>query len=189
MSDHEKNELPEEERDNGAEPEEAAAAQPESGAEAKPEAGEDWRDKYLRTLAELDNFRKRMERERRHERRFLQDGLMRALLPVLDSLDIAQSAEGDLESIRDGVALARQDALRVLGDHGLKEIEALGKPFDPNVHEAMGMIPADAAPGTIVEELCRGYLLHDRVLRAAKVYIAAEKPADAAKKQKNDGKN
>lgn len=175
MSARDKDELPEEERNNEPAPE--GEQQPgASEAEAAPGSAEEWRDKYLRTLAELDNYRKRMERERRHERRFLLDGVMRALLPVLDSLAIAQNAEGDLESIRKGIALARQDALRILGEHGLTEIEALGKPFDPNVHEAISAIPADAKPGTVVEELSRGYLLHDRVLRPAKVYIAMQKP-------------
>lgn len=156
------------------------------GDEAAFEAADAWRDKYLRTLAELDNYRKRMERERRHERRFVHDSLMRNLLPVLDSLEIAGKAEGDLESIRKGIELALQDALRVLGEEGLQPIEALGKPFDPMVHEAMGMVPADAAPGTVVEEICRGYLLHDRVLRAAKVYIAMEKPEPADGDEEDD---
>jgi molecular chaperone GrpE len=180
MSKRKKHKHPEDELRN--EVEESALDETEveeaGAAEAETESAEEWRDKYFRTLAELDNYRKRMERERRHERRFAQDGLMRSLLPVLDSLEIACNAEGDLASIRQGIELALQDALRVLGEHGLQPIEALGKPFDPMVHEAMRMIPADAAPGTVVEELSRGYLLHDRVLRASKVCVAMQKPEE-----------
>lgn len=162
--------------------------QPETGTEAPlEESGADWREKYLRSLAELDNFRKRMEREREMSRRFALEDLVRALLPVLDHLELACASEGDAEAIREGVALALKDALRVLGERGLEAIEAVGRPFDPHLHEAMAGIPDPThEPGTCLAELCRGYTLHERVLRPSKVHVAVEPPVPAEEEPAED---
>lgn len=172
--------------------EDDAPVQPE--ADVPPEAdapseenGNDWREKYLRSLAELDNFRKRMERDREMSRRYALEDLVRALLPVLDNLELACASEGGAEAIRDGVALALKDALRVLGDRGLEAIEAMDRPFDPHLHEAMAGIPDTAhEPGTCVAELCRGYSLHGRVLRPSKVHVAVEPPKAKADQSVED---
>ena len=145
----------------------------------RDESADEWREKYLRTLAELDNYRKRMERERENSRRYALEGLLRNLLPVLDDLQLASAAEGDFESIRKGVEIALRDAMHILGEHGLELIEAMDRPFDPRFHEAMGGIPdTGRAPGTVVTELRRGYVLHDRVIRPSKVQVAVEPPAE-----------
>jgi molecular chaperone GrpE len=159
--------------------EEETPVEPEAEAPTE-ENGNDWREKYLRSLAELDNFRKRMERDRELSRRYALEDMVRALLPILDHLEMACASEGGAESIREGVALALKDALRVLGERGLEAIEAENRPFDPHLHEAMAGIP-DAAhePGTCVAELCRGYTLHGRVLRPSKVHVAVQPPEDA----------
>ncbi|MHC4548921.1 MAG: nucleotide exchange factor GrpE [Planctomycetota bacterium] len=162
-------------RETAATPEEEA--RPEAGETAREATAAEWREKYLRVLAELDNYRKRMERERQQSRLFALEDLMRALLPVLDHLQLASGAKGDADKIREGVALALKDALRVLGEQGLKVIEALDLPFDPRFHEAMATIPdAKRQAGTVIDELCRGYALHERVLRPAKVHVAVEPP-------------
>jgi molecular chaperone GrpE len=148
-------------------------------AEEAAPSGEanDWKEKYLRTLAELDNFRKRTERDKAQTRAFALESLMRDVLPVLDDLELAIDAEGDADAIREGVRLALRSARNVLEAHGLKPIEALGEPFDPRVHEAMAAIPAGDAPAnTIVTELRKGYQLHDRVLRPSRVHIAMAPP-------------
>ena len=167
-----------------------ADVQPEAGTPTD-ESGNDWREKYLRSLAELDNFRKRVERDRELSRRYALEDLVRALLPVLDNLELACASEGGAEVIREGVALALKDALRVLGERGVEPIEAVDRPFDPHLHEAMAGI-ADAAyePGTCVAELCRGYTLHGRVLRPSKVHVSidpgsADQPAKDASRSKD----
>jgi len=169
--------MSEEKNDNPVEEEAPVPSEAEAPAE---ENGNDWREKYLRSLAELDNFRKRVERDRELSRQYALEDLVRALLPVLDNLELACASEGGADAIREGVALALKDALRVLGDRGLEAIEAVDRPFDPYLHEAMAGIP-DAAhePGTCVAELCRGYTLHGRVLRPSKVHVAVEPPASA----------
>jgi molecular chaperone GrpE len=145
------------------------------------ETAEDWREKYLRALAELDNFRKRSERDREQMRRYSLEGALRSLLPVLDSLAYARDAEGDAEDIREGLALVLSDALRILGDLGVEPIDALDEPFDPRFHEAVGVLPdTERAQGTIVVEERRGYRLHDRVLRPSRVHISIRPPEPEA---------
>ncbi|MDH3591684.1 MAG: nucleotide exchange factor GrpE [Planctomycetota bacterium] len=155
------------EQPNGQPPERA----PEIDAEAQ---AAEWREKYVRTLAELDNYRKRMERERDQSRLYACEGLMRDLLPVLDDMQLACAAEGDADAIRKGVELSLHAAMRILEGKGLAVIEALNQPFDPRFHEAMGMVPGTdgQAPNTVVVELARGYRLHERVLRPSRVQIA-----------------
>ncbi|MHC4971610.1 MAG: nucleotide exchange factor GrpE [Planctomycetota bacterium] len=156
--------------------EEEAQLPPENNVPPE-ENGNDWKEKYLRSLAELDNFRKRMERDRDQTRRYALEDLVRALLPVLDHLELACASEGGAEAIREGVALALKDALRMLGERGVEAIEAVDQPFDPHLHEAVAGIPdAEHEPGTCVAELCRGYALHGRVLRPSKVHVAIEPP-------------
>ncbi|MHC4933079.1 MAG: nucleotide exchange factor GrpE, partial [Planctomycetota bacterium] len=158
-----------------------AAAEP-----ALQEIAEEWREKYLRTLAELDNFRKRSERDSSHVRKYALEGFLRNLLPVLDALHMAADAEGDAKAIRDGVVLALNDAMRILGEKGVEEIEALDELFDPRWHEAVGMLPAeDCPPGTVVKEERKGYRMHDRVLRPSRVHISMRLP-EAAEKTTDD---
>ncbi|MHC4819970.1 MAG: nucleotide exchange factor GrpE, partial [Planctomycetota bacterium] len=160
------------EEKNDSQVEEEAQVQPEADAPTE-ENGNDWREKYLRSLAEFDNYRKRVERDRELSRRYALEDLARALLPVVDNLEFACASEGDAEAIREGVALALKDALRLLGERGVEPIEAVGRPFDPHLHEAMAGIPdAEHEPGTCVAEFCRGYTLHGRVLRPSKVHVA-----------------
>ena len=148
--------------------------------EAAASEANEWRERYLRALAELDNFRKRMERDREQARLYANEGLVRNLLPVLDALEMARAAEGGADAIRDGVALALQDAMRILADCGLEKIEALKKAFDPHLHEAVATIPdPDQEPGMVVAEVRCGYRLHDRVIRPSHVHVAVAPPESA----------
>jgi len=166
------------------EPDEAAADAEAAGSapEAPPDAAAHWRDKYLRALAELDNYRKRQERDREIARTYATEALLRDVLPVLDDLEIASRIDANADAIREGVGLALRHLVNALEAKGMRQIDALGLPFDPRFHEAMGVLPAgDKAPGTVVAELKKGYVFHDRVLRPAKVQIAmAPPPADDA---------
>lgn len=162
---------------------EAAASGTDPLAAALAERDE-CRDKLLRAYAELENFRKRVQREREEDRRYAAAPLARDLFPILDNLRRAvEAAEkgGSIDDLRQGVAMVLQQAQEVLAKHHVLPIEAVGQPFDPNLHEALTQIPSEEHPPmTVVQEAERGYLLHDRVLRPAKVIVSAQPSGDGA---------
>ncbi|QOC23714.1 nucleotide exchange factor GrpE [Wenzhouxiangella sp. AB-CW3] len=131
------------------------------------------RDALLRTRAEMDNMEKRSRRELEKARRFQLEGLMRELLPVIDALDQGlDGADGGAAS-SEGLTLTRRLLLKALEQYGLEVIEPVGERFDPQWHEAMSMQPSeDAEPDTVLAVLQKGYRLHDRLLRAARVIVA-----------------
>lgn len=134
------------------------------------------RDALLRTRAEMDNMQKRGQRELDKARRFQVEALMRDLLPVIDGLEQGLENAGDEDQkAREGLELTYKLLLKALEDHGLEELDPVGEPFDPQWHEAMSMQPSDeAAPDTVLMVLQKGYRLHDRLLRAARVIVAKE---------------
>lgn len=145
-------------------------------------AEETW-DRLLRTTAEFDNFRKRAAREKEEAIRYANLKLLERLLPVLDSFNMAATAVGapnggeSADSLKEGIDLVHQQLRSVLREAGLEEIEALGKPFDPNFHEAVSqMETADFEEGTVAQQLRKGYVLRDRLVRPSTV-IVAKKPA------------
>jgi molecular chaperone GrpE len=133
-------------------------------------------DRHLRSHAEFDNYKKRLARDQMERMRFALEPLLRELLPVLDNLERALAhATGMSNSDKwiEGVNLTHKQFLDVLGKFGVMPIAALGKPFDPSVHQAVAQkTVADAESNTVVEELQRGYMLHERVLRPAMVVVA-----------------
>jgi molecular chaperone GrpE len=134
------------------------------------------RDQYLDALqrlkAEFENSRKRQERERIRVLSMASERLVQELLPVLDNLDRALEAGGD---IREGVQATRDQLAEVLGDEGLLPIASDGQPFDPNVHEAvMGLVSEEHEEGTIIQTFQRGYLLNGKPIRTAKVVVAKQ---------------
>jgi len=134
---------------------------------------EDLRDRSIRTLADFDNFRKRTERERRDLARYAASEAMRDLLEVSDNLERALAAGGSAEDLKTGVEMTLRQMRDALRRHGVEEVEAVGARFDPSVHEAVSRREdADAAEATVVEQLQRGYRLHDRLLRPARVVVA-----------------
>jgi molecular chaperone GrpE len=139
------------------------------------------RDRHLRTLAEFDNYRKRIAREREDWRRQAQDEVVRELLAVLDNFDRALSAEpgeGSDASFRTGVELIQRDFLKALERVGVRPFASVGEPFDPLRHEAVARVERSDVPDqTVVSEIVRGYLSRDRVLRPARVVVAVERPA------------
>jgi molecular chaperone GrpE len=143
---------------------------------AELEATRRERDEYLEALrrlkAEFENSRKRQERERIRVLSMASERLVQELLPVLDNLDRALEAGGD---IREGVQATRDQLAEVLGDEGLLPVASDGQPFDPNVHEAvMGQVSEEHEEGTIIQTFQRGYLLNGKPIRTAKVVVAKQ---------------
>jgi len=141
-------------------------------------------DRYLRTVAEFDNFKKRTQREREEYIRFANESLLRELLPVLDNFDRALEAAraaAETESVVAGVELIQRELLKALEKFGVTPYSALGQPFDPERHEAVLRVVRPGAPDmTVVEETQRGYLLNGRVLRPAMVVVAVPPDTDRA---------
>ena len=134
-------------------------------------------DRLLRLRAEFDNFRRRAERERTETIQFASAELMRELLNVLDSFDLAMKTVADgsaaAEMVR-GLDLVYKQLLDTLGRFGLKAIEAEGQAFDPNLHQAVSTVPTSDVPeNTVVQEMRRGYTLNGKLLRAAMVSVSA----------------
>jgi molecular chaperone GrpE len=163
----------------------SSAAQPEAAeVEELRRQLEEKQDRLLRALAEMDNMRRRLAREREEYVRYATEALLRDLIPVLDNLDRAVEAArstGDAAKVVEGVDLIRRELLRVLERAGLTRYSAVGQPFDPARHEATArVISPDREPHTVVAEVVPGYLLHDRVLRPAQVAVAVAPDEDAA---------
>ena len=137
-------------------------------------------DRYLRAVAELDNVRKRAARDVEKARRYGLERLAQALLPVIDSLEagLASAEQATAESLLDGKRATMRLMNSALEQVGIKELDPHGEPFDPALHEAMAVAPSDSAePGTVIEVFQKGYSIHDRLLRAARVIVAGE-PAE-----------
>jgi len=135
-------------------------------------------DKYLRLYAEFDNFRRRTNKERAEERQTAGKDVITALLPVLDDFDRAVKAmqtSEDVAAVKEGVLLVQNKLKNILIQKGLKEMEAKGEEFDPELHEAITNVPAPAEDlkGKVVDELEKGYYLNDKVIRFAKVVVGA----------------
>jgi molecular chaperone GrpE len=140
-----------------------------------PVAGEpDWHALALRLQADMDNFRKRQTRRADEAIDTERERLLRLILPVADNLARALSHDGPGdESLRRGVELTYRELLRLLKAEGVTLIEAVGQPFTPELHEAVATVATNARAGTIVEELELGYKLGDKLLRPARVVVAA----------------
>jgi molecular chaperone GrpE len=156
--------------------------------ETKTREVEAQQDRYLRTVAEFDNVRKRSAREREEYTRYANESLLRDILPVLDNLDRAlQAARTEpTTSLTTGVELIQRELLRVLEKFGVTPFTSVGQPFDPERHEAIARVQSPDLPDmTVAAETARGYLLHGRVLRPAMVTVAVApddsgaSPADA----------
>lgn len=145
----------------------AALAEAQAELERQKEAA-------LHVRADMENQRKRQERELDKSRRFALEKILADLLPVVDSLDASLgSDQASLEQLREGASLILKMMHKVINDHGLKEINPLNQPFDPELHQAMSLQPsAEVAPDTVVQVFQKGYLLHERLLRPALVVVS-----------------
>ncbi|KAB2647753.1 MAG: nucleotide exchange factor GrpE [Verrucomicrobia bacterium] len=140
-------------------------------------ADEHW-ERLLRTTADFDNFKKRAAREKQDALRYATESLISKIIPVLDNFEMAltaaqnSSTEG-LKSLQDGVTMIQSQLKSALSDSGLEEVDATGKPFDPNIHEAVSQQESDDVPeGHVMQQLRKGYKIRERLLRPATVVVA-----------------
>jgi molecular chaperone GrpE len=165
---------------NGAGGKEPTSTADLAALKSQLQSAEQARDEYLtlvkQTRAEFENYQKRNARELASERRYAQAPLAGDLLSALDNLDRAIQAgkqAGETGPLVQGVALVQSQLLDVLRRHGITPIEAQGKAFDPNLHQAVMQQPsAEVAPQTVLQVLEPGYMLHERVLRPARVIVS-----------------
>ena len=178
---------------------EDAAAPPEAGATDKPQAAQqqadpaaqaaELKDRLLRTLAEMENLRKRTEREVTDARIYGVASFARDLLGVADNMrraldavspELRASAEAGVKALIDGVELTERELLKALEKNGVRQFSPRGEKFDPNVHQAMFEVPNPSVPaGSVVEVVAPGYMIGERVLRPAMVGVSKGGPKTA----------
>ena len=143
---------------------------------AKIEEVKALQDKYLRLAAEFENFKRLAQRDQREYYRFANESLLKELLPIIDNLERAiRSSKGSpgSDGLIQGVELSLKQFLETLAKFGVRPVNSVGEAFDPSRHQAVAHVESEDASGKIVvEEYQRGYLLHDRILRAAMVAVA-----------------
>jgi len=137
---------------------------------------EENRDRWIRAVAELENYKKRTLQEKSKFLKYRNEELLRDLLAVVDNIERAEKhcdEAGRSDALADGVCMIARMFREILERYGVKEIKALGEPFDPHLHEAIGRAPADGSPpNLVVEEMEKGYMYQDRLLRPAKVVVS-----------------
>lgn len=142
-------------------------------------------DLYMRTYAEMENIKKRGIKEREELAKYANESVIKEILPVIDNLDKAISHARDDENssaLVEGLELTRGSLMKALEKAGVKEVEALGKPFDPNFHESVSQqIDDTVAPGHIIMEMQKGYLLNGRLMRPSMVVISQGKATKQGK--------
>jgi len=178
-----------ESEDHDVDLETATGAAPDDGidieatlAELAAKADENW-DRYLRAAAEMENVRKRASRDVEHARKYALESFGRELLAVKDSLEMGLAAgeSADAASLVAGSEATLKLLATTLERFGITELDPEGEPFDPEMHEAMTVQPsADAEPGSVLTVIQKGYSLNGRLLRPARVIVAAEPPQDSA---------
>lgn len=141
------------------------------------------KDKYIRLVAEFDNARKRSDRERSEFVKYANEGLIADFLTILDDLDrvviAANANHQDYQTFLKGVEMVMAKIHELLRKNNVKPIEAVGKKFDPHSHEVLMQEPSDQDEGMVIEELQKGYLLGERVVRTSKVKVAVKLPEAA----------
>lgn len=163
-----------------AEPDAPLSLEEQKTLRAQAAHAEEWKSKYMYALAELDNYRKRAIKERSDLLKYAGKDVLYELLDVADNLTRALDAdrkETDPRVIVDGLDLIQKQLLKLLEKFGVCPLQTKGVPFDPNHHEALQQVPtAEAAPGTVIAELQSGYTFRDKILRPARVVVAAAVP-------------
>lgn len=140
---------------------------------------QDLRQRTIRTLADFENYRKRVEKEKSEDRRYAAMPVLKDMLEVVDNLERALAADANADDLRTGVEMTLKQARELLRRHGVSEIAAVGEAFDPTIHEAVARHEsADVEQAVVKSELQRGYRLHDRLLRPSMVEVVV--PAEVA---------
>jgi molecular chaperone GrpE len=168
-----------------------ASAAPAQAAEAEIASlkgqAEEWKDKCLRVAADLDNYRKRMAREKADLTKYSSQHLLTRLLPIIDNFEMAlQHAEADsskadaAKQLVDGLKMTLNQLHSLLRDAGVEAVNADGQEFNPQFHEAVSHLESEEhAAGAVIQQLRKGYRLHDRLLRPAAVVVSKGKPSQA----------
>ena len=157
-----------------------AAAEPEAAQPRDAAGGDEFKDRYMRTLADFENYRKRTDREKSDFYKYAVQGLLKELLPILDNFDRALDHAEDGDDFHKGVLLIYKQLVDTLRKHGVKPIDESGVKFDPNIHEAVMREEDPSVPSqTVTSILQKGYFLHDRLLRPALVKVAVGGPEQA----------
>jgi molecular chaperone GrpE len=179
------------ERENAAESEATEEAKIAALVEALSKESADYKDKLLRTLADMENLRRRTEREVADARTYGVSNFARDIVAVADNMaralgaldaELREKADAGVKALLDGVELTERELLKVLEKHGVKKFEPLHEKFDPNLHQAMFELPDPSRPaGTVAQVIQPGYMIGERVLRPALVAVAkgGPKPAPA----------
>ena len=152
---------------------------PISPTEVTPPVQEDidWQDRYIRLAAEFDNFKKRTNKEKDNLVRFGNELLLKAILPIMDDLEralkVAETSE-NIDALKQGILLVHKNFQKTLENQNIQVVETVGKPFDSEKHEAIASIPSseEIPKGNIIEEVEKGYVFHEKVIRYSKVIIA-----------------
>jgi molecular chaperone GrpE len=148
------------------------------------------KDKYLRTLADSENARKRVRQQSEESVRIQREAILRDLLPIIDNLEralVAARTGTDPKTIVDGVEMTVRALIDFLRAQGVTPLHAVGKAFDPNRHEAVDHVASEAhPPNTVVDEFHRGYLIGERVLRPARVSVAKGNKTDSGKRNEGE---
>lgn len=156
--------------------------------EEKNKQAEELNDKYLRAYADLDNYRKQMQKKMEDYRRSYEIEFFNKIIPILDSFDRALSGaefNANFDNFYKGVEIIHRQLKEALKSLGLIEFSGLGEVFDPSRHEAVATVSTDEQPeDIIVEEISKGYIVDDRVIKPAKVYVSKQK-----KGGQKDGEN
>jgi molecular chaperone GrpE len=148
-------------------------------AEKTREAAENY-DKWLRLMAEFDNFKKRTQKEKADLMKFSNESLLRSILPILDNLERAiehGKGSGENTSLLEGLEITLRQFLNTLERFGVKPLSARGEVFDPEKHEAVSQQESDQEPNRVISEIEKGYIYHDRLLRPSRVIVSKEKAA------------
>lgn len=158
---------------------------------ARMESKENY-DRLLRVSAEFENYKKRTTREMDDFRKFANEAILKEMLPVVDNLEralaLAEPGDGPAQCIGEGIQMTHKEILKVFSQFGVKPIESLDQPFDPIFHQAIMQEETDEKPdNTVIKEMLKGYLLHDRLLRPAMVVVS--KSVTVAEDAQNDQSN
>ncbi len=177
MAEHKSADAPDQVLEDGAAGTEATGGNPgQALAEAEAKAEDNW-NQYLRAAAELENVRRRAQRDLENAHKFALERFANELLPVRDSLEMgleaARGEAAEVASLREGMELTLKNLIGAMEKFGISQIDPAGEPFDPEYHEAMLTQPsADVAPDSVLTVIQKGYLLNGRLLRPARVIVA-----------------
>ncbi len=164
---------------------------PEERIKALEEELQETKDKYIRLYAEFDNYRKRVQKDREELLKYGTEPLIMELLTIVDTLEMALShakEESNVDSLIKGVELTLKEFHKVLKKYGVEEIEALGKPFNPEIHHAMSqVVRSDVDDKTVVEEYRKGYKLNDKVIRPSLVAVSRRSEEGSVEEDRDVG--